>query len=687
MKKIVIPLFLVLSVLFLVPTTYSQNEGKDISVSPFVPDLDGKVATATNTSNTSSNYSQSLQESANFTVFPGFPVSSVYAVFSPKTGGIYCNMDNDPEMEIVFAASQNLHVVNLDGTPVAGWPKSYATNNEIPWAPSYGDIDGDGKGELVVGVGGTTAGNVYAYKQDGTVCAGFPVASERYTISPTLSDLNNDGKLEIIIGTRSGKIYVWKGDGSVLPGWPKQMDRYIAASCSIGDINNDGQKDIVAQSRNLIYVYDTAGNVLPGFPYSIIDSVNGSNSYSACVIADIDNNGTNEIIFGSHSSNAGQEGIVYVVKNDGTTYPGWPKFVAAWIYGAPSVYDVNNDGNLEIFIPEYGSSATPAFYIFGYTKDGVNLPNFPIGPLYGMANQVTIANLDDDPAYEIMVDQNIQFGDDGQYVAFNLDGTNVTGFPLSLSKNTSFQQPIFGDFDNNGIMDMAGFSFEFSTPKATKCYVYNTGLNYNSNRVINRMYMYGETHEGYFSNSNVPVELTSFTASTLNNNVYLKWTTASELNNKGFSVEKNAGNGFNEIAFVNGNGTSAGGFTYQFTDENIQEGLFSYRLKQVDYNGAYEYSDIIQVEISKPHTFSISQNFPNPFNPSTEISYSIAETGKVSIKVIDVLGNLVNELVNEIQYAGKHNVTFNGSDLSSGVYFCKIVSGNYSKTIKMNLLK
>lgn len=664
-----------------------QQQSRQIKTQAFFPDLDGKIQTTLNYSPAGRNYSEEMKVNATFTLFPGFPLSSTYAIFSPKTGGIYCNMDADPEMEVVFAASQNLHVVNLDGTPVSGWPKAYASNNEIPWAPSYGDIDGDGAGELVVGIGGTVTGNVYAYKQNGTVCAGFPVASEKYTISPTLSDLNNDGKMEIIIGTRSGKVYIWKGDGTILTGWPKQMDRYVAASCSIGDINNDGAKEIVGQSRNLLYVWNLAGNVLPGFPFAIIDSVNGSNSYSATVIADIDNNGSKELIFASHSSITGQDGIVYVVRNDGTIYPGWPKFMSNWIYAAPSVYDVNGDGNLEIFVPEYGASGTPIFYLYGYTKDGVNLPNFPIGPLYGMANQVTIANLDDDAPMEIMIDQNIQVGENGHYAGFNLDGTVVSGFPLELQKNTSFQQPLLGDLNNDGIMDLVGTSFEFGGTYSTRCYVWSTGLTYSDSKIVNKMYQYNTGHDGFFGSTTIPVKLVTFNAEAENDDVLLSWKTATETNNRGFAIERNTVSGFEQIAFIEGKGTSASFQEYNFTDKNAGEGNHSYRLKQIDFNGSFSYSGIVEIYIGNPEKFQLLQNYPNPFNPSTKISYDLSKSSNVSLRIYDVLGNEVAVLVNSFQVSGKYQITFDAAELSSGMYLCSFISGDIVKSIKMNLIK
>lgn len=660
----------------------------------FFPDLDGKVSKSYLNDYNNANqhkaftYSPSAEPLA-LTLYSGFPVAHTYAYFSPKTGPIYCNMDSDPELEIVFAASQDLYAINMDTTSVPGWPKHYASNNEIAWAPSYGDIDGDGQGEIVVGVGGTTNGYIYAYKKDGTICPGFRVTVGKYPMSPTLADVNNDGVMEIVYGTRTGQVFVYKGDGTILPGWPKWMDRFIGASIAVGDINNDGNKEIVAESRNLLWVWDKNGNVMPGFPYAILDSLVGSTSYSAPVIADIDNDGNKEIIFSSHSDSAGAGGITYVVKNNGTSYPGWPKTVPNWIYSAPIVADVNNDGFLEIFTAEYVSSATPMGYIYGYTKDGNMLPNFPIGPLYGSANQLLIADIDNDGQYEIVADQNVQFGDLGRYEAFNMDGTSVTGFPIEFSKNSSFQQPLLGDLNNDNTMDLIGASFEFMGTYATNLFAWNTSLPYASAKIVNKMYQFNAQHDGFYvAPAVIPVELVSFTSSIINNGVVLNWQTATEKNNKGFEIErKTANSNWQVITFIQGNGTSIDKHFYTYTEKNIAPQKYNYRLKQIDFNGTFEYSKEIEADINSPVLFSLGQNYPNPFNPSTVISYQLPKAGYVTLKVYDVLGKEVVALVNEYKSEGRYNVNFDASRLTSGVYVYQLKANEYLSSKKMILTK
>ncbi|MBK7632306.1 MAG: T9SS type A sorting domain-containing protein [Ignavibacteriales bacterium] len=194
----------------------------------------------------------------------------------------------------------------------------------------------------------------------------------------------------------------------------------------------------------------------------------------------------------------------------------------------------------------------------------------------------------------------------------------------------------------------------------------------------------------------VPVELVSFSASTNENNVNLNWSTSTETNNSGFSIERkqvysqqsSIGTGeWTELAFINGNGTTTETQSYSFVDNNLSSGKYLYRLKQIDFDGTFEYSNEIEVIVTIPEKFELSQNYPNPFNPSTKIKYQIVTSNPVSLKIYDVLGNEVATLVNEVQPSGNYEVTFDAASLSSGTYFYKLQTGSLVETKKMLLLK
>jgi hypothetical protein len=187
----------------------------------------------------------------------------------------------------------------------------------------------------------------------------------------------------------------------------------------------------------------------------------------------------------------------------------------------------------------------------------------------------------------------------------------------------------------------------------------------------------------------VPVELVSFNASINENSVKLSWITATELNNSGFEIEKRNQNSenWNKIGFVRGNGTTTEINYYSYTDENLSAGNYSYRLKQVDLDGTYEYSNIVYVEIITPTEFELSQNYPNPFNPSTTIKFSIPEGSQVSLKIYNSLGQEIKTLVNRFMEIGVHTVNFNAVDLNSGMYFYRLDAGEFAKVRKMTLIK
>jgi len=188
----------------------------------------------------------------------------------------------------------------------------------------------------------------------------------------------------------------------------------------------------------------------------------------------------------------------------------------------------------------------------------------------------------------------------------------------------------------------------------------------------------------------VPVELTSFTAEEFSNGVMLKWTTASELNNRGFEIERSTDNeNFSSVGFVPGNGTTTEQNKYTFVDNiNINTASsFYYRLKQIDFDGRFTYSDVVEFNVNRPKEFVLQQNYPNPFNPTTVINYVVPQTSPVSIKLYDLTGQEVAVLVNEVKESGTYRVTLDAKNLASGVYIYRMIAGDFTSVKKMNVLK
>jgi len=186
----------------------------------------------------------------------------------------------------------------------------------------------------------------------------------------------------------------------------------------------------------------------------------------------------------------------------------------------------------------------------------------------------------------------------------------------------------------------------------------------------------------------IPVELTSFSAIVNGTQAELSWITATETNNQGFDVERmiNGGN-FVKVGYVEGSGTTTESRSYSFVDTKLDAGSYSYRLKQVDFDGSFNYSKTIEVEVKTPSTFSLEQNYPNPFNPSTTIRFSIPVETEVSLSVFNTLGQEVAQILNGRLQEGYHEVNFDASSLTSGIYFYRLEADKFVDVKKMIIIK
>ncbi|MBP9083869.1 MAG: T9SS type A sorting domain-containing protein [Bacteroidia bacterium] len=189
----------------------------------------------------------------------------------------------------------------------------------------------------------------------------------------------------------------------------------------------------------------------------------------------------------------------------------------------------------------------------------------------------------------------------------------------------------------------------------------------------------------------LPVELTTFTASVIGSKVKLNWQTATEINNYGFEVERCAlsaeRQAWENIGFISGNGNSNSQKSYSFMDENISVGKYSYRLKQIDNDGTFEFSSTIEVDLGIPKDFQLSQNYPNPFNPMTKIQYTLPVDAQVTLQIYSITGELMESLVSEYQTSGSYTIDFDGSNFASGTYLYRLVANDFVQTKKMTLVK
>ncbi len=210
----------------------------------------------------------------------------------------------------------------------------------------------------------------------------------------------------------------------------------------------------------------------------------------------------------------------------------------------------------------------------------------------------------------------------------------------------------------------------------------------------NKLFAFTHGRSVFVTDSPLPVELTTFKANiNSKKNIELLWETATEVNNYGFEVERKFANEeWSKIGFIEGHGNSNSTKLYSFIDKNISNNRkVYYRLKQLDIDGSFEYSKVVEVIIPLPNNFELSQNYPNPFNPTTTIQYSIpsqqATSQLVQLTVYDALGEKVATLVNKKQQPGNYQINFDASNLSSGIYYYQLKTKNYSQIKKMILLR
>lgn len=296
--------------------------------------------------------------------------------------------------------------------------------------------------------------------------------------------------------------------------------------------------------------------------------------------------------------------------------------------------------------------------------------------------------------YSAMSSQNNKDGNENYMVIEDVIFSSSASFTVSYishngNKNTRISVYVKNSSINGGdsvlVTSLTPGSSSWKTTDVQFPQAYQNTVNNRIYLVINKI---GNGNDKVYiddvnSNFPMPVEMESFTSSVNGNNVKLNWKTVSETNNKGFEVQRNSNNGWITLGFVNANTSRV----YSYSDNNVQTGTYQYRLKQIDFNGNFEYHTLnTTVNIGAPSKYSLSQNYPNPFNPSTKISYQIAKDELVTLKIYDNTGREVTTLVNGIQTAGYHTVEFK-SNLSSGTYFFKIAAGSFTDTKKMTVIK
>ncbi|HMQ70598.1 MAG TPA: FG-GAP-like repeat-containing protein [Ignavibacteria bacterium] len=513
-----------------------------------------------------------------------------------------------------------------------------------------GDLDGDGDIDLLI--------DDKIYKNDGNAIFTY-YSSLNFGGRSMMADFDNDGDLDIMV-RQNDDVFLMRNYGT---GNFTQTNSYPGGIGSIGDLNGDGYLDIsfFIDNRHINTVLNNNG----------IFILNNSNyMQSACfdnlanhidyypMINDMDNDGDLDMV-GINGYGEGNSITFYnmcrtffILNNNGTG-----EFIVQAIFnqrlerGGPDIlflnssrsFDKDNDGLVDINSP---------VLILKNNGNGSFIEN---GNFVGFNNSIE-ADFNGDGFIDL-----ISTVSRSPLLSYINNGDGTFTFDV-LSGDNYFLRSASGDFDNDGDIDIATNN--------------GSGVSILLNGDIP-----------------LPVALSSFTSEVNLNNVKLNWSTSGEQNNSGFEVQRSivkneTPDNWLKAGFIKGTGSSNGIESYSYEDKNLLSGKYKYRLKQIDFNGNFEYFELAnEVYIGIPDKFELKQNYPNPFNPTTNLEFGISELGFVSLKVYDALGNLVAILVNEKKEAGYYYINFDGSNLASGVYFYKIEAGNFVQTKRLLLMK
>ena len=441
---------------------------------------------------------QTSHSNKNFSQLSGFPIGVIAnASFKNMRNVALADINGDSISDIIFATNNTIYAYSYQGLI---WQKSLIGVAIYP--PSIGDVNGDGQVEIVQVTGGSPSnGRIYVFDINGNTLAGWPLSFNDNWIltSPVLSDVDNDGSMEIIVSERTypvGRIHILKHDGSSYSNdWPVTLNGTPAVTPSVADVDNDGQKDIVVCSTTSRYIFGLDGQPKLGFPN--VTEPFQKYSYQSPIIADLDNDNNCEIIGATH----GDLPHFYVTNNDGSDYTNWPLIVPdnSWTYSTPTVVKINASWNIFMSRP-IGASIDDMLY--GWDDLGNLLPNFPILKSGGLEGYISIADVDNDSEFELVFGSNMTDTSGYGFIhAYNMDGSGeVSGFPIRPYGWTFMNGVCIGDINGDSIMDITALSYTNTfgaSTDSTFINVYNLNTPYSPNKVLWSTYKGDNTRVGY----------------------------------------------------------------------------------------------------------------------------------------------------------------------------------------------
>jgi len=531
---------------------------------------------------------------------------------------------------------------------------------------------------------------------------------------PLIADLDKDGQKEIItVGLDYNGVinppvmlYIVRSDGSFYPNFPKGYNELILDIAS-GDVDGDGYLDIALRMTYSFDVIDRFGNHLPGFPVNYSDEDIDPTKFIS--LYDLDNDGKLEII-------VSKTGEICVFNFNGTVRAGWSKYIAGRVKYNPAIGDIDNDGFSEIISSSFRqvNSSFDSGAVNIFRADGSIISNN--WPIYFDSNYISWSsspslfinrNNSDSSFFVLPLDK---YGSSSErlhkFIMFDIQGKMIKkSYQLAFH---DFGTLVMGDLNGEGKMDYSSgtqygntlSAFDNNLNLMENWPTWGNGEHYATsvigkvsnndhlNIIDNRWSAQEGTGDGYI----YAYDIYAFNLpwSPLRPHGISKAISMSDLNNDG-SVE-----------LVTTTFAREGFFIYAWTIPGIpytaedfpwpQYGHDRYRSNQYGFIPPDEPVGINPISTVVPDKFILLQNYPNPFNPSTHLGFEIprderGEAKDVKLIIYDVLGKEVNVLINEKLSPGSYQVTFDGSDLSSGVYFYRLEAGQFMETKRMILLK
>ncbi len=547
-----------------------------------------------------------------------------------------------------------------------GWPRM--SSNDWPWynsSTTIADMNKDGIYEIAaVHSFSTVNALLYAYKPTGAYVIGYPYIIPFGTLQtsgsweiPVMGDIDGDGQLEIVHADENGNIYAHRYDGSMVAGFPFNTGGTNEHSTpALKDVNNDNKAEIIITSRDRdndlnaqLHVYKYNGTTLAelsGFPINYVIG-----SYSAPVVADVDNDNIYEIFVGTgYSSSQSYDARILCYTADGNPKSGWPVMTGPNSVGSPgTLVDINNDNKLDLII-RVKIGAVNGIYAFDFAGNIISPFPFPVPSGHPSAN-VSVGDIDNDGQLEIGFGT-VEAISLGKVLVWNLDGTLLSGYPRAVYATWVDGSTAMADVSGDGIADI------IAPTNQGKIYALN---------------MYGDSVTG-FPVSSQATYLNAFETSP----------TMIDIDHDG-DVELFAPCNDRKI--------------YCWDTPGIYDStkVWSTYKGNAARTGTQFADVLIGVKPSSnnvPSSYKLYQNYPNPFNPVTRINYELPITNYVKLTVYDILGKKVSTLVDEMQNAGTYEVVWNSIDYPSGIYFYTLEArqagsstGNFSDTKKMILVK